>query len=495
MKYVQPPALRSLLKTRSLQSVLWQVGVGWRFDGQSIVKPGKRYYVFQPGWLREVRQASVDGSSSASRQPLILFTGDVRQSLLGTFDQVESMRQMTLLPEHLAATGLNHVPPQLRAAQEIPAHEIESVFSSSPEYPLLPPIASWSSIELRCFNDACRALAKVAAQFKQQRARVQASLTLPNENEHERSWTLVGEADRAIQIIGSIPVPFLLPWPRVNGPGDLRYRHPGRSCELSSTRHRSHRIRLPQNEWITSAIIDQWRRQADDEKKEREKKAKANAEESEKDNAKEQEQDDKKNDSVTVTNIASSNQSDDESRSSGTSIPPPPYDVDEHLSWYGRLSHSASVEHLSSVVRGNPWPLVCAYGPRLEFEMNLVGRRVQHLMRSWNKEDFPYSSHWFPGRRGANSIEGEELMRRVKALDAYAPYGLLSRSSWSDIFVSADSTKLAASTYEALSELLESSFMVSLDIYHCHPWPMAIVAPITPGWIGGFIIAGNDVRF
>ena len=96
-------------------------------------------------------------------------------------------------------------------------------------------------------------------------------------------------------------------------------------------------------------------------------------------------------------------------------------------------------------------------------------------LREMREEENDYHStleNWF--RR-------EDFM--FKSISSSTSHGVTSESELSK--------KEWSSTLAALSSLLTSSYVVSLGSDHLMPWPNVVVAPLSPGYVGGFL-AGSD---
>lgn len=165
----------------------------------------------------------------------------------------------------------------------------------------------------------------------------------------------------------------------------------------------------------------------------------------------------------------------------------PAYDPEEDLESGG----SASVRHLSSVVRGCPWPLDLVNDDgndglaRREQECGVVARRVALALRlSRQLYDGGVNTAWWhqPGARSATTrtwsweiqSPGVEEMFVLTESDASSAPGPAQAAAAS-----------AATSY--LQCLLTSSLVVSMGSEHSYPWPVLLVAPLAPGWIGGFM--------
>ena len=155
----------------------------------------------------------------------------------------------------------------------------------------------------------------------------------------------------------------------------------------------------------------------------------------------------------------------------------PVYDPSEDLD----SRPSAWVCSLSSVVRGCPWPLDVVNDEgddglaRRQQECSVVARRVAFLMRlSRELYDGGVTTAWChrPEQRTVTtrSASWEESSPGVEEM-----FGLTS----------SESAQAAATAY--LRDLLTSSLVVSMGSEHAKPWPVVLVALLSPGWIGGFI--------
>ena len=206
--------------------------------------------------------------------------------------------------------------------------------------------------------------------------------------------------------------------------------------------------------------------------------------------------------SVSVSSDSSS------AAAAAASIPPPLYyGRSESLPSLSSDNLSDCVSHLSSSIRGCPWPLAIenwwdgsegVETPRMADEMQLVARCLFDMIgiHSSNLSIWVAEQEW-PGRRPIDAEAAEA--------EYQAEYGSNSRyvtttmpashnSFWSD-WISSDqasgSTSLPA-TLDHIAALLPHSFVISFGTERCVPWPHIILAPIAPGYIGGFI-TGCDI--
>lgn len=397
---------------------LWQEGPGWcqYFQGAPNAD-GRRYWIFEPGWLRMVQlQLIRDSSGSAEWKEEILV---IRELLESSFEVAAAASPDRDRGEgDAAAAAAADRPPSDSAELAVGAavgsltNAVQTVSPSqdavrllplaylpSVEFPRLPALSSWSCVELRAFLHGWERLSRGCELLRYAGA---THLSLRGKGE----W-----------------LPVMLPWPREYGPGDIR---PPKHVFLP----RCHRTL---QWWEVAEWEGKW-------------------------------------------------QPNPEGDFSDGSLPV--FDPLENLDLPPLL---ASVRPLSSVVRGCPWPLDVVNDEgddgltRREQECRVVARRVALTLRlSRELYDGGVTTAWWhqPGPRSAQtrSWTWEERSPGVEEM-----FGL-------------DPSLAAATTATSyMQELLTSSLVVSLGSEHAYPWPVLLLAPLAPGWIGGFITTATSM--
>lgn len=476
---------------------LWEQGVGWRAVHQCSMIPHTRYFVFQPGFMRLVPAGSAPSAERPSSDVLpehdrapptqTLLPSSVLEALregastedLGITAHTTSVatEEASSIRGSGAAAFLDHT----RAVQSISAEEAESLVPDSPLFPPTPPLHSWSATQLRAFLHAWTVLHEASTRLIAERFSFNVSMgTIDYQQPHDTS-----EAEACFKA----PLPFILPWPVGFGPGDERPRpkavvnhnKAANKSDSSSSADGTAQSSGWSQPRLRAACHDydllrwEWNQPAPE---------------------------------------APAWQTPQNGYPLAPPGPPQPLaPVDDDCpfdpaivlysaSWAGRsnMRLSLSVSDLSAVVRGCPWSLsviensdVGLRQQRLEAEQEIVGRRVAELLGCNPDAVEPITAdRESPGGRRPVNEQHAKLMLDAELAAGREPDGAqpVTGPYVSDFFTRGDDLvqdQVDDPTLHLLSRLLHSSFVVGFGSEHFSPWPRLLVAPLAPGWIGGFM--------
>ena len=413
-------------RTRSnVQLDAWNRGPGWRVCFNNPIESGHPYYVFEPDWIR-VTQCGV--AITKQLYACIAVEADKWHHTAHTVkvhDEKECSNSSSSTCGSGDAADLPHTAAveSVDEAQQLNA-STESEYELAPSDFEMPSFAPLREWPIRDLTSLLHALQRVAiVSTHLDRCQVGVSIMM-TEAKHRRPYEPFTH-----------PLPIVLPWSRLKAPSpaDILARQGKEEDDNSNAQPRFNNRRL-----LDKAIYEIWQEELDDPFIDI--------------------------DGIDAPLSSDSSLSVDSTASASASLLP--------------RTESTSCAYLSGSLRGCPWPAACTLddhgGPIAhEAERSIVSRRIAALINSWpGLRDCITDHAWVPLKR---EIEGGTWESLESNFFLRSPQQSQT---------SADSLSTALSP---LRDLLPSSLVVTVGSEHLIPFPAYLVAPQSPGWIGGFM--------